>query len=141
MSKKVFIGTDSGATTTKFCAVWENGESVTSKVLQRSTSSEKGREAVINAWISGAGEFLSHNNLQWSQVAGVGLSIPGPYERYGVFGKSPNLPASFCGWDVRADYSAALAKQVGRPVPLCVGANRPGVAGFSLGGRCLGRRG
>ena len=39
MSKKVFIGTDSGATTTKLCAVWENGEPVSSKVLQRSTSS------------------------------------------------------------------------------------------------------
>ena len=121
MSKKVFIGTDSGATTTKFCAVWENGESVTSKVLQRSTSSEKGREAVINAWISGAGEFLSHNNLQWSQVAGVGLSIPGPYERYGVWSKTPNLPASFSGWDVFSDYKAALSKQAGREMPLVCG--------------------
>ena len=121
MSKKVFIGTDSGATTTKFCAVWENGESVTSKVLQRSTSSEKGREAVINAWISGAGEFLSANNLQWSQVAGVGLSIPGPYERYGVWSKTPNLPASFSGWDVYSDYKAALSKQAGREMPLVCG--------------------
>ena len=121
MSKKVFIGTDSGATTTKFCAVWENGESVTSKVLQRSTSSEKGREAVIHAWISGAGEFLADNQLQWSQVAGVGLSIPGPYERYGVWSKTPNLPASFSGWDVFSDYKAALSKQAGREMPLVCG--------------------
>jgi glucokinase len=56
--------------------------------------------------------------FEWSQVAGVGLAIPGPYERYGVLGKSPNLPASFVGWDVRADYSAALAKAAGRPLPL-----------------------
>jgi len=34
-------------------------------------------------------EFLAENNLNWSQVHGVGLAIPGPYERYGVFGKSP----------------------------------------------------
>jgi predicted NBD/HSP70 family sugar kinase len=60
----------------------------------------------------------------------VGLAIPGPYERYGVFGRSPNLPASFSGWDVRADYSAALTRQVGHPVPLAVGndGNYGGVA-------------
>jgi glucokinase len=130
MSDNIFIGTDSGATTTKFSAVWENGEAVSTKVLQRPTNSQAGREAVIAAWIAGVGEFLAQNQLQWSQVRGVGLAIPGPYERYGVFGKSANLPASFCGWDVRQDYSAALAKQVGRPVPLAVGndGNYGGVA-------------
>jgi predicted NBD/HSP70 family sugar kinase len=82
------------------------------------------------AWIGGVGDFLAQNNLKWSQVAGVGLAIPGPYECYGVWGKSPNLPASFAGWDVRADYAAALAKQVGREVPLCAGndGNYGGVA-------------
>jgi predicted NBD/HSP70 family sugar kinase len=121
MSKKVFIGTDSGATTTKFCAVWEDGSTVTNKVLQRPTSSEKGREAVIHAWISGVGEFLAQNNLTWAQVAGVGLSIPGPYERYGVWSRTPNLPASFSGWDVFTDYKNALAKQAGRELPLVCG--------------------
>jgi predicted NBD/HSP70 family sugar kinase len=120
MSDKIFIGTDSGATTTKFSAVRENGEAVSTKLLQCPTYSENGRAAVISGWIAGVGQFLAQNNLQWSQVAGVGLAIPGPYERYGVWGKSPNLPASFCGWDVNADYSAALAKQVGRPLPLSV---------------------
>jgi glucokinase len=130
MSQNIFIGTDSGATTTKFSAVWENGEAVSTKILQYATSSENGREAVIAAWIGGVSDFLVKNNLQWSQVRGVGLAIPGPYERYGVWGKSPNLPASFCGWDVRADYAAALAKQTGRPVPLVVGndGNYGGVA-------------
>lgn len=134
MSEKIFIGTDSGATTTKFCAVRENGEPVSSKVLQRPTNSQLGREAVISGWIAGVGEFLAQNNLQWSQVAGVGLAIPGPYERYGVWGISPNLPASFSGWDVREDYAAALAKQVGRPVPLAVGndGNYGGVAEAKL---------
>ena len=134
MSEKIFIGTDSGATTTKFSAVRENGEAVSTKVSQRSTDSEKGREAVIAAWIGGVGDFLAQNNLQWSQVAGVGLAIPGPYERYGVWGKSPNLPASFCGWDVRADYAAALAQKVGRAVPLVVGndGNYGGVAEAKL---------
>jgi predicted NBD/HSP70 family sugar kinase len=134
MSEKIFIGTDSGATTTKFCAVRENGEAVSNKVLQRPTNSQNGREAVISGWIAGIGEFLAQNNLQWSQVHGVGLAIPGPYERYGVFGKSPNLPASFCGWDVHSDFSAALAKQIGRHVPLSTGndGNYGGVAEAQL---------
>lgn len=130
MSKKIFIGTDSGATTTKFSGVWENGEAISTKLLQSPTSSEKGRDAVINGWIAGIGEFLAQNNLQWAQVQGVGLAIPGPYERYGVFGKTPNLPASFSGWDVYADYNGALAKQAGRAIPLVVGndGNYGGVA-------------
>ncbi|HZL77782.1 MAG TPA: ROK family protein [Candidatus Limnocylindrales bacterium] len=120
MSKKIFIGTDSGATTTKYSAVRENGEAVSTKLLQRPTSSEKGRDAVVSGWIAGITEFLAQNKLNWSQVHGVGLAIPGPYERYGVFGKSANLPASFAGWNVQADYSAALARQAGRPLPLAV---------------------
>jgi glucokinase len=134
MSEKIYIGTDSGATTTKFCAVLENGETVSTKVLQRPTNSQNGREAVISGWIAGVGEFLAQNKLQWSQVHGVGLAIPGPYERYGVWGKSPNLPASFCGWDVHQDFSAALAKQIGRHVPLSTGndGNYGGVAEAQL---------
>jgi len=130
MSNKIFIGTDSGATTTKFSGVRETGEAISTKLLQRPTNSEKGRDAVINGWIAGIGEFLAQNNLQWSQVHGVGLAIPGPYERYGVFGKTPNLPASFSGWDVYSDYRAALAQQAGRPLPLVVGndGNYGGVA-------------
>ena len=130
MNQKIFIGTDSGATTTKFSAVREDGEAVSTKLLQRPTNSQNGREAVVAGWIAGIGEFLAQNNLQWSQVQGVGLAIPGPYERYGVFGKTPNLPASFAGWDVYTDYRAALAKQAGRPLPLVVGndGNYGGVA-------------
>ncbi len=130
MSNKIFIGTDSGATTTKFSAVWENGEAISTKVLQRPTNSQNGREAVIAAWIGGVRDFLAQNNLQWAQVHGVGLAIPGSYERYGVFGKSPNLPASFCGWDVHKDYSEALSAKIGRDVSLSVGndGNYGGVA-------------
>ena len=130
MTQKIFIGTDSGATTTKFSGVRENGEAISTTLLQRPTNSEKGRDVVISSWIAGVSEFLALNNLPWSQVHGVGLAIPGPYERYGVFGKSPNLPASFCGWDVHADYSAALAQAVGHAVPLVVGndGNYGGVA-------------
>jgi predicted NBD/HSP70 family sugar kinase len=120
MSDKIFIGTDSGATTTKFSGIRENGDAISTKLLQRPTNAANGRAAVVSGWIAGIGEFLALNDLDWSQVAGVGLAIPGPYERYGVFGKSANLPATFAGWNVHADYSAALALQAGRPVPLTV---------------------
>src|ERR1019366_1725068 len=121
MSDKIFIGTDSGATTSKIAAVRENGEAVTTKLLQRPTNSQNGTAAVIAAWISAINEFLTQNNLKWPQVAGVGLAIPGPYECYGVLGKAANLPASFVGWNVHADYSAALAKAAGLPLHLTVG--------------------
>ncbi len=120
-SKKNFIGTDNGGTTCKTAAVWENGEAVTTKLLQRSTNSANGREAVVASWISSITEFLAENNLSWPQVQGVGLAIPGPYERYGVLGKSANLHASFAGWNVHADYSRALAKEAGHEVSLVVG--------------------
>ena len=120
MSESIFIGTDSGATTTKFAAVRQNGEPVTTQILQRATDSQNGRDAVLAAWISGVGEFLAKNQLEWSQVQGVGLAIPGPYERYGVLGKSPNFPASFAGWKVHEEYSAALARQAGHAVKLTV---------------------
>ena len=134
MSERIFIGTDSGATTTKFCAVTENGETVSTRVLQRPTNAQDGREAVIKGWIAGIGEFLAQNDLHWTQVHGVGLAIPGPYERYGVWGKSPNLPEHFCGWDVHQDFSAALAEPIGRHIPLSVGndGNYGGVAEAQL---------
>jgi len=120
MSKKIFIGTDSGATTSKIAAVWENGEAITTKLLQRPTNSQNGPDAVVAGWIAAIDEFLGQNNLDWSQVHGVGLAIPGPYERYGVIGKSANLPAAFTGWNVHAAYSAALEKTTGRRLPLTV---------------------
>jgi predicted NBD/HSP70 family sugar kinase len=120
-SKKIFIGTDNGGTTCKTAAVWENGEAVTTKLLQRSVNSASDRAAIITSWISSITEFFAANNLSWPQVQGVGLSIPGPYERYGVLGKAANLPASFAGWNVHADYSRALAKAAGHEVPLVVG--------------------
>lgn len=121
MNKRIFIGTDSGATTSKIAAVREDGEAVSTKIFQRPTNAQNGREAVISGWMAAIGDFLAENKLDWSQAAGVGLAIPGPYERYGVLGKAANLPADFVGWNVHSDYSAALAKAAGRPLPLTMG--------------------
>ena len=117
----VFIGTDSGATTSKTGGVWADGSAISTKLLQSSTNSQAGTEAVVRGWIQGANGFLAENRLTWNQVRGVGLAIPGPYRRYGVLARSANLPAAFEGWDFRADYAKALAEAAGHPVELFVG--------------------
>jgi predicted NBD/HSP70 family sugar kinase len=117
----VFIGTDSGATTSKTGGVWEDGLIVSRKLQQSSTNSQLGTEAVIKGWIQGVLAFLEQNGISWSQVRGAGLALPGPYLSYGVLGRSPNLPASFEHWNFLADYSKALAVAAGREIPLIVG--------------------
>jgi glucokinase len=119
-TRQVYLGTDSGATTSKVGGVFADGSTVSTKLRQRPTSTAEGPEAVIAGWITAADDFLAANDLAWSNVAGVGLAIPGPYVRYGVLGASANLPASFAGWDVHAAYSAALATRAGRALPLAV---------------------
>lgn len=128
--KNIFIGTDGGATTSKINGVWENGEAISTKLFQRPTNSQNGPDAVIASWIESANLFLQQNSLNWSQVKGVGLAIPGPYQGYGILDRSANLPLSFAGWDVHTAYSQALAKTAGRPIPLIVGndGNYGGVA-------------
>jgi glucokinase len=136
MSKErhVFLGTDGGATTSKVGAVWEDGATVSTKLLQRSTSSEGGPAATVRAWVDACDEYLTQNRLQWDQVRGVGLAIPGPYQRYGVFDRSPNLPESFAGFDAHTAYAAALGERAGRPIKVVVGndGNLGGVAEAQL---------
>lgn len=126
----VYIGTDGGATTSKVGAVWHDGTVVSTRLLQRPTRSADGPAAVIEGWVNSIHEYLQLNQLTWDQVEGVGLSIPGPFQRYGVFDKSPNLPASFVGFDVYTAYVSALARAAGRAVPVVVGndGNYGGVA-------------
>jgi glucokinase len=65
--------------------------------------------------------YLAENGLVWDQVSSVGLTIPGPYQRYGVLGHSANMPPAFEGWDFYTEYGQALAQKAGRAVPLVVG--------------------
>ncbi len=120
-NQNIYIGTDSGATTSKVGAVWEDGTTVSTKLLQRPTNSEAGPASVVRSWVGAVTEYLGQNELTWDKVEGVGLAIPGPFQRYGVLDRSANLPASFAGWDVQADYSRALAEKAGRTVPLVIG--------------------
>jgi len=128
--QSVYIGTDGGATTSKMGGVWSDGTVVSTRLLQRATNAGQGPEAVVREWVEGITDYLTRNGLTWDQVQGVGLSIPGPYQRYGVFDRSANLPASFVGFDVHTAFSNALAERANRSVPLVVGndGNLGGVA-------------
>jgi glucokinase len=119
--RPVYIGTDGGATTSKVGAVWEDGATVSTRLLQRPTNTLQGPAAVVRGWVENITEYLNHNGLTWEQVQGVGLAIPGPFQRYGVLDRSANLPDSFTGFDIHTAYAAALADRAGRAVPLVVG--------------------
>ena len=136
---RVYVGTDGGATTSKVGAVRSDGGAVSTRLLQRPTRSAGGPLAVVEGWVNSIGEYLSLNALTWDQVAGVGLAIPGPFQRYGVLDKSPNLPESFVGFDVHAAYAAAIGTAAGRAVPLVVG-NDGNLGGVAEAQRARGAR-
>jgi glucokinase len=119
--QQAYIGTDSGATMSKVGGAWSDGTTISTRLQQHATNSHLGPAAVVAGWIDAIDLYLGENKLAWDQVAGVGLAIPGPYERYGVLGRSANLPAVFAGWDVHTAYSLALAEKAGRAIPLVVG--------------------
>src|SRR4051794_311425 len=119
--RPVCIGTDCGATTSKIGGVWQDGTIISTKLLQRATPAAAGPAAVVSAWVDALDAFLLQNGLTWQQVQGVGLAIPGPFQRYGVLDKSANLPTSFTGFDVQTSYAAALAARAGRAIPVVVG--------------------
>lgn len=120
-TRDIYLGTDSGATTSKTGGVFADGTPISTRLRQSSTNSQAGTAAVISGWIEGAEGFLKDNGLSWDRVAAAGLALPGPYRTYGVLEKSANLPDSFAGWNFHADYAAALARAAGRPIPLFAG--------------------
>jgi len=121
MTNDIFLGTDSGATTSKTCGVFEDGTPISLHLAQSSTNAHEGTEAVIKGWIDGLEKFLRENKLSWDRVRGVGLAIPGPYQSYGVLDRTSNLPPSFAGWEFHAQYSRAIARVAGREIPLVCG--------------------
>ncbi|MEO8076340.1 MAG: ROK family protein [Acidobacteriota bacterium] len=129
-ARQIFIGTDGGATTSKVGAVWSDGSAVSTRLLQRATGSEGGPRGTVAGWVGSVDEYLTENGLAWDQVAGVGLAVPGPFQRYGVFDHSANLPDTFTGFDVHTSYFEALAERAVRAVPLIVAndGNMGGVA-------------
>jgi glucokinase len=130
IKRSIYIGTDSGATTSKVGGVWEDGTTISTKLLQNPTNSQAGPDAVISGWVEAIGKYLEENGLSWDQVQGAGLALPGVFTRYGVLGRAPNMPKEFQEWEVHNAYANALAKQAGRVVPVAVGndGNYGGVA-------------
>ena len=86
--RDIYLGTDSGATTSKTGGVFANGEPVSRQLRQSSTNSQNGTAAVVAGWVEGAEGFLKDNGLTWDRVAAAGLALPGPYQSYGVLEKS-----------------------------------------------------
>ena len=119
--RHVYIGTDCGATTSKIGAVWDDGTTISTRLLQRATNTLAGPDAVVQGWVDAITEYLAENGLSWHRVQGVGLAIPGPYQRYGVLDHSANLPDSFTGFDIHTAFSNALAVKAGRALPLAMG--------------------
>jgi glucokinase len=138
MARRVFIGTDGGATTSKVGAVWDDGTAVSTKLLQRATGSQGGPAATVTGWVAAIDDYLKQHSLAWEQVGGVGLAVPGPFQRYGVFDHSANLPDSFTGFDVYTSYVEALAGSAGRTVPLVV-ANDGNMGGVAEAQRVRGQ--
>lgn len=133
----VYLGTDSGATTTKIAAVWDDGTPVATELLQRPTDAARGPVVVVAGWVEALDAYLTQHGLAWGQVGGVGLATPGPFRRYGVLDRSANLPESFAGFDVHAAYAGALAERAGRSLPLAVG-NDGNYGGVAEARRVLG---
>ncbi len=77
--RQVYIGTDSGATTSKTGGVWDDGTNISTKLLQKRTNSESGPDVVVEGWMEGINEYLHLNGLAWDQVAGVGVAMPGTF--------------------------------------------------------------
>jgi glucokinase len=129
--RDVYLGTDGGATTSKVGGVWgDDGAVISTRLLQQSTNSSLGPIEVVGGWAAALEDYLTMHRLTWQQVRGVGLAIPGPFQRYGVFDRSPNLPETFVGFDVHTEYTRAVHARAGREIPLIVGndGNMAGVA-------------
>jgi glucokinase len=130
VARRVYIGTDGGATTTKIGGVWEDGSAVSTRLLQQATGSEHGPDAVMRGWADGVAGYLKTHGLGWHEVHGVGVALAGPQRRYGVLERGPNLPESFAGYDMLQGYGKALHERAGRVLSLVVGndGNMGGVA-------------
>jgi activator of 2-hydroxyglutaryl-CoA dehydratase len=76
MSETLFLGIDSGATTSKIAAVREDGAVFPSELLQRPTGSEGGPEGVIQAWMGAIGEFMEEHGVEWERRIGRGGRRP-----------------------------------------------------------------
>src|SRR5947209_7864073 len=67
-ARPVYIGTDSGATTSKVGGVWDDGTTISTRVLQHPTDAQLGPQAVVRGWVETIDEYLRDHDLTWDQV-------------------------------------------------------------------------
>ena len=58
LNRPVYLGTDGGATTSKVGGVWNDGTTVSTRLLQRPTGSELGPAAVVHGWVEALAGYL-----------------------------------------------------------------------------------
>lgn len=119
--KTIFIGTDSGATTSKTGGIDASGNLISHELRQSSTRAEEGPEAMLRGWMNGVEGFLSDHGFDWEDVGGVGIGLPGPHQSYGVLGPATNLPPALYGWNFFEGYRAALQQAAAREIPVICG--------------------
>ena len=62
-ARGVYLGTDGGATTSKVAGVWDDGTTVSTRLLQRPTNSEAGPAATVATWVEAIADYLTDNGL------------------------------------------------------------------------------
>ncbi len=72
----IYIGTDSGATTSKVGGVWADGTTISTKLLQRPTGSQNGPDAVVHNWVEAITGFLQENNCPGTRCSAWAWPFP-----------------------------------------------------------------
>lgn len=114
----IFLGIDSGATTCKVNGVNTAGQMLSAELRQSPTRSHMGKAVLMDDWLTAAQQWLDQQGLTWDQVRGLGLALPGPFEKSGVLGALPNYPPELHGWHYLDDFRAHLRQAIGRDIPL-----------------------
>ncbi|MCU0651296.1 MAG: ROK family protein [Candidatus Omnitrophica bacterium] len=127
MKKKHIIGIDLGGTNLKIALLDSSCRIIHKHALSTGKFSKK--EDLIGAVVNSAGRILKQYHLKKSDIAGIGLGLPGPidYDR-GVVHFFPNIP----GWKEVA-LCRILKTKLGVPVYIDNDANVMALAEFALG--------
>ena len=127
MKKKYKIGIDLGGTNLKIALLDYSCHIIHKHVQPTSQFCQK--DSLINAIVDSVESIFSKYNLKRSDIAGVGLGLPGPidYDR-GVVHFFPNIP----GWN-KVGLSAILKRRLRLPVYIDNDANVMALAEYNLG--------
>lgn len=127
MNKKYIIAIDLGGTNLKV-ALLDQAYNIKDKEVL-STRSFMEKDDLILGIVYSVNRFIKYNNLSKSQIAGVGLGLPGPVDaKGGVVHFFPNIP----GWR-EVKLRDILKKELGLPVFIDNDAKLMTLAEYKLG--------